>query len=167
MPQQYTPQDNKLVPWPIVTEPDREINTPIGVFYNANFDKDLEAYNNWLSLPRPLILDEKDFKEGEVYELDKDFRIDYQAQTISDKWRSVTEKMYQSIIRAPNGRIVAIPINNDTGITEDSEIKTKNMKSGIELIAEERQEQIEKHGFDVNNDKYYSKNELKKRQCIV
>jgi hypothetical protein len=37
------------------------------------------------------------------------------------------------------------------------------MKSGIELIAEERQEQIEKHGFDVNRDvQYYSKNELVK-----
>ena len=33
-------------------------------------------------------------------------------------------------------------------------------KSGIELIAQERQEQIEKHGFDVNNDKYYSSLEL-------
>jgi hypothetical protein len=26
------------------------------------------------------------------------------------------------------------------------------MKTGVELIAEERQEQIEKHGFDVNRD---------------
>lgn len=29
------------------------------------------------------------------------------------------------------------------------------MKTGIELIAEERQEQIEKHGFDVTHDKEY------------
>lgn len=35
------------------------------------------------------------------------------------------------------------------------------MKTGIELIAEERQEQIEKHGFDVNRDtKYYQNQEL-------
>ena len=34
------------------------------------------------------------------------------------------------------------------------------MKTGIELIAEERQEQIEKHGFDIKNDQDYSQNEL-------
>lgn len=36
------------------------------------------------------------------------------------------------------------------------------MKTGIELIATERQEQLKKHGFDVTNDTYYSKNELVK-----
>lgn len=37
------------------------------------------------------------------------------------------------------------------------------MKTGAELIAEERQEQIEKHGFDVEKDSsYYQKNELKR-----
>jgi hypothetical protein len=115
MPQQYTPQDNKLVPWPIVTEPDREINTPIGVFYNANFDKALEAYNTWLSLPRPLILDEKDFKEGEVYELDKHFRIESRIVVNSNthEWMGVCDD---------ERRIVAIPIVNEPerGITEDS-----------------------------------------------
>ena len=35
-------------------------------------------------------------------------------------------------------------------------------KTGVELIAEERQEQIEKHGFDVKNDADYSHNELLK-----
>lgn len=34
------------------------------------------------------------------------------------------------------------------------------MKAGIELITEERQEQIEKHGWDLNNDADYSHNEL-------
>jgi hypothetical protein len=34
------------------------------------------------------------------------------------------------------------------------------MKTGIELIAQERAEQIEKHGFDVENDKDYAHNEL-------
>lgn len=34
------------------------------------------------------------------------------------------------------------------------------MKTGIELIAIERQEQIEKHGFDVTKDKCYSNGEL-------
>ena len=34
------------------------------------------------------------------------------------------------------------------------------MKSGIELIAAERQEQITKHGFSLDRDKYYSKKEL-------
>ena len=33
------------------------------------------------------------------------------------------------------------------------------MKTGIELIAQEREEQIEKHGW--NNDKVYTKEELK------
>lgn len=33
-------------------------------------------------------------------------------------------------------------------------------KSGIELIAQERHEQIEKHGFDVTKDAFYSNNEL-------
>lgn len=33
-------------------------------------------------------------------------------------------------------------------------------KTGIELIAEERQEQIEKHGFSLENDQYYSNGEL-------
>jgi len=34
------------------------------------------------------------------------------------------------------------------------------MKTGIELIAQERQEQIEKHGWDLKSDQDYSKNEL-------
>lgn len=33
-------------------------------------------------------------------------------------------------------------------------------KTGIELIAEERKEQIEKHGFDVTKDSGYNDNEL-------
>ncbi len=36
------------------------------------------------------------------------------------------------------------------------------MKTGIELIAEERQEQIEKHGWDIRNDEDYSEGELLK-----
>ncbi len=32
--------------------------------------------------------------------------------------------------------------------------------TGIEEITEERFEQINKHGFDVSNDQYYSKGEL-------
>lgn len=32
--------------------------------------------------------------------------------------------------------------------------------TGIQLIAKERQEQIEKHGFDVEHDEYYSHGEL-------
>jgi hypothetical protein len=35
------------------------------------------------------------------------------------------------------------------------------MKTGIELIAIERQEQIEKHGFDKNHDEEMSNGELK------
>ena len=34
------------------------------------------------------------------------------------------------------------------------------MKTGIQLIAEERQEQIEKHGFDVQHDRRYNHNQL-------
>jgi len=34
------------------------------------------------------------------------------------------------------------------------------MKTGIELIAIERQEQIEKHGWDLENDKDYGDGEL-------
>lgn len=35
------------------------------------------------------------------------------------------------------------------------------MKTGIELIAQERKEQIEKHGFDVVHDaEFYQRNEL-------
>jgi hypothetical protein len=30
------------------------------------------------------------------------------------------------------------------------------MKTGIELIAQERSEQIEKHGYDINHDKRYN-----------
>jgi hypothetical protein len=42
------------------------------------------------------------------------------------------------------------------------------MKTGVELIAEERQEQIEKHGFDVIHDvEYYSKNELIQAACFA
>lgn len=36
------------------------------------------------------------------------------------------------------------------------------MKSGIELIAEERQRQIEQEGFDSENDADYKKDELAK-----
>jgi hypothetical protein len=35
------------------------------------------------------------------------------------------------------------------------------MKTGIELIAEERQEQIEKHGFTIEADSHYKSDELK------
>lgn len=44
------------------------------------------------------------------------------------------------------------------------------MKTGIELIAEERKEQVEKHGYDVVHDtKFYSNNELVKSAlfCIA
>lgn len=34
------------------------------------------------------------------------------------------------------------------------------MKNGIELIAQERSEQIKKHGFDITKDKYYSDRQL-------
>lgn len=34
------------------------------------------------------------------------------------------------------------------------------MKQGIELIADERREQIEKHGWSLDHDKYYSKGQL-------
>lgn len=34
------------------------------------------------------------------------------------------------------------------------------MKTGIELITKEREEQIEKHGFDAEIDKFYLDNEL-------
>ena len=40
--------------------------------------------------------------------------------------------------------------------------KTKEMKTGIELIAEERQEQVEKHRWDITNDAYYGEEELLK-----
>lgn len=36
------------------------------------------------------------------------------------------------------------------------------MKTGAELISEERKEQIEKHGWDIKNDEDYSNNELLK-----
>lgn len=36
------------------------------------------------------------------------------------------------------------------------------MKTGIELITEERKEQIEKHGWDLSDDKSYSEEELLK-----
>lgn len=36
------------------------------------------------------------------------------------------------------------------------------MKTGIELIAEERKEQIEKHGWDIQSDSGYEKEELLK-----
>lgn len=41
------------------------------------------------------------------------------------------------------------------------------MKTGVELIAEERQEQIEKHGFDETNDKHYKSEELKRAAVFV
>lgn len=43
------------------------------------------------------------------------------------------------------------------------------MKTGIELIAEERQEQIEKHGWSLQHDKYYGKKQLMQaaRFCIT
>jgi hypothetical protein len=45
------------------------------------------------------------------------------------------------------------------------------MKSGIELIAEERQEQIEKHGFtneyQREHPEYYSKGELVDAACYA
>lgn len=36
------------------------------------------------------------------------------------------------------------------------------MKTGIELIADERREQIEKHGWDTNHDSNYENEELLK-----
>lgn len=36
----------------------------------------------------------------------------------------------------------------------------KNKLTGIDHIVAERKEQIEKHGFDVKNDRYYNDNEL-------
>lgn len=42
------------------------------------------------------------------------------------------------------------------------QFNTTIMKSGIELIAQERKEQIEKHGFDIKNDATYGNEELLK-----
>lgn len=39
---------------------------------------------------------------------------------------------------------------------------SKDMKTGIQLITEERKEQIEKHGWDLANDMDYGRNELVK-----
>lgn len=40
-------------------------------------------------------------------------------------------------------------------------LKDKNMTNGVRIIAQEREEQITKHGYDVINDlKYYSNGEL-------
>lgn len=33
-------------------------------------------------------------------------------------------------------------------------------KSGVEIIAEERQQQIEEHGYTIEHDKHYTNNEL-------
>lgn len=41
------------------------------------------------------------------------------------------------------------------------------MKSGIELIAAERQEQIEKHGWDANHDNLHKFGELRKASAIL
>lgn len=40
-------------------------------------------------------------------------------------------------------------------------------KTGIELIAQERQEQIEKHGWDVSHDASYGHNELVKASLFA
>lgn len=42
------------------------------------------------------------------------------------------------------------------------------MKTGIELIDKERQEQVEKHGWDLNHDQDYGANELSRaaRFCL-
>jgi len=45
------------------------------------------------------------------------------------------------------------------------------MKTGIELIAEERQEQIEKHGYDIDwvkyNPIYYDKGQFLQAACLL
>lgn len=40
-------------------------------------------------------------------------------------------------------------------------------KSGVELIAEERREQIEKHGWDIDHDKIHTRGELRKLAAIL
>lgn len=39
------------------------------------------------------------------------------------------------------------------------------MKKGVELIADERQEQIEKHGWDSNHDAQHNRGELTSVAC--
>lgn len=41
------------------------------------------------------------------------------------------------------------------------------MKTGIELIAEERREQLEKHGHDLINDLQYTNHELTRAACAI
>jgi hypothetical protein len=41
------------------------------------------------------------------------------------------------------------------------------MKTGIELIADERKEQIEKHGFDSNHDKKFKRGSLSYHAAIL
>lgn len=41
------------------------------------------------------------------------------------------------------------------------------MKTGIELIAEERKEQLEKHGYDYFNDSVYDKGLLARAACAI
>ena len=41
------------------------------------------------------------------------------------------------------------------------------MKTGIELIAQERKEQIEKHGWDADHDNHHTYGELRKVAAIL
>ena len=55
-------------------------------------------------------------------------------------------------------------LTNGMGKLKTAITKIKNMeqKTGAELIAQERHEQIHKHGWDANNDAYYGNGELLK-----
>jgi hypothetical protein len=156
MNQKYTPIGDKLVPFPIMEKP-REINFH-GIASNLHYLDAFEAYNQWLSIPQPLILPEyeKDFKSKPVFEEGIDFRIEKGRQflfTDQQQWQQMSKEEKDTYFE-----LVAIPIVKEEGrgITivrdEDSKNKTKYMKSGIELIAEERQEQIKKHGRTLEKD---------------
>lgn len=86
-------------------------------------------------------------------------------ETIDGKFAKVEKLEYREVY-TDKGVIKKTDIKRVCETSLMSNVKTK---TGIELIADERQEQIEKHGFSVENDKYYAKKELAQaaKYCLM
>jgi hypothetical protein len=80
----YKSQYNALLPEPEVKEPDEDdskyygfihlLNTAVKTFKKGEYDKDVEAYNNWLSSQIPVVGEHKWKDLQEVVE-DEDYKL--------------------------------------------------------------------------------------------
>jgi hypothetical protein len=118
----YKSQYNALLPEPEVKEPDEDdskyygfihlLNTAVKTFKKGEYDKDVEAYNNWLSTHIAVSPElEKCLVDKQKVREDIDYKIEYQVQGQGDEW--IESKELYEIYIPEYRKTIAIPIKRE------------------------------------------------------